>query len=305
MASGSKKVIVAAMIGNGLIACTKFAAAAVTGSSAMLSEAIHSVVDTGNQILLLYGLKKAARPADEDFPFGYGKEIYFWSFVVAILLFALGAGISIYEGVQHILHPAEIKDPMVNYIVLAFAFVFEGFALFFAVKEFWKVKGRMGILEAVKKGKDPSLFVVLFEDSAAMSGLIIAFIGVMVAQLTDNPIWDGIASVTIGTILAGTAIWLAIETKGLLIGERADRKTVDGVRDIIGEHSDTIDKINEVLTLQMGPYYVLVNVSVTFKRDLKTGEIETAVTLIDTAIKNAFPYVRRVFIEAEQGSVSA
>ena len=286
------------MIGNGLIAITKFVAAGITGSSAMLSEAIHSVVDTGNQTLLLYGLKKAARPADDDFPFGYGKEIYFWSFVVAILLFALGAGISIYEGIHHILHPAEISDPTINYIVLSLAFIFEGFALFFAVKEFWKVKGRMGVLEAVKKGKDPSLFVVLFEDSAAMAGLVIAFIGILLAQITGNAIWDGIASVTIGTILGLTAIWLAIETKGLLIGERADRETVNGIRDIIIDHN-AIESTNEILTLQMGPYYVLVNVSVVFKRGLKTGQVETAIALIDNQIKNKFPYVKRVFIEAE------
>lgn len=299
MASGSKKVILAAMIGNGLIAITKFAAASITGSSAMLSEAIHSVVDTSNQVLLLYGLKKAARPADDDFPFGYGKEIYFWSFVVAILLFALGAGISMYEGIHHIAHPAEISDPTINYIVLALAFIFEGFALYFAVKEFWKVKGRMGVLEAVRKGKDSSLFVVLFEDTAAMSGLVIAFLGILMAQITGNAVWDGIASVTIGAILGITAIWLAIETKGLLIGERADRKTVQGVREIIHNH-DTIEGVNEILTLQMGPDYVLVNVSVIFKRELKTGEIETETALIDDQIKNKFPHVKRVFIEAEQ-----
>lgn len=166
MVAGSKKVIFAALIGNALIAVTKFFAAAVTGSSAMMSEGVHSLVDTGNQILLLYGLKQAKKPADEQFPFGHGKEIYFWSFIVAILIFAVGAGISIYEGVHHILHPSPISDPSINYIVLLFAVVFEGGALFFAVKEFNKMRGTRKVIEAVKQGKDPTLFVVLFEDSA-------------------------------------------------------------------------------------------------------------------------------------------
>ncbi|WP_455205924.1 cation diffusion facilitator family transporter, partial [Kaarinaea lacus] len=166
MATGSKKVIYAALAGNSLIAITKFVAASITGSSAMVSEGIHSLVDTGNQGLLLYGLKKAKQPADEHFPFGHGKEIYFWSFVVAILIFALGAGISIYEGISHVLHPKPVIDPFINYIVLGLAILFEGAAWMFAFKEFTTAKGKWGYLEAVQRGKDPTMFVVLFEDSA-------------------------------------------------------------------------------------------------------------------------------------------
>lgn len=300
MAPGSKKVIIAALIGNSLIAVTKFVASAITGSSAMMSEGIHSLVDTGNQVLLLYGLKAAQKPADTKFPFGHGKEIYFWSFVVSILIFAVGSGISLYEGIQHILHPAEMHSAYINYIVLTLAIIFEGGALTIALKEFNKVKGPVGYLEAVQRGKDPSMFVVLFEDSAAMLGLIVALFGIMFAQYTGNPVWDGVASVIIGLILGGTAIWLAYETKGLLIGEGAGTKTVEGIKELAG-NGPNVDKVNEVLTLHMGPEFILVNISVTFKRGLKTGVLEETIQKMDEDIKSLFPHVKRVFIEAEAG----
>ena len=192
-ASASKKVIYAALAGNLLIAVTKFIASFMTGSSAMLSEGIHSLVDTGNQGLLLYGLKQAEKPASEEFPFGHGKEIYFWSFVVAILIFALGSGISLYEGVHHIFNPAEISNPMINYIVLGLAILFEGASFTFALKEFKQAKGQLSYIDAVKQGKDPSMFVVLFEDGAAMLGLFVALIGIVLAQVTGIAIFDGIA----------------------------------------------------------------------------------------------------------------
>ena len=204
-ASSSKKVIIAALIGNSMIAVTKFIAAHLTGSSAMLSEGIHSLVDTGNQVLLLHGLKRAAQPADKYFPYGHGKEIYFWSFVVAILIFALGAGISLYEGYHHILHPVEISNPIINYVVLSLAIVFEGGSFYVAAKAFNASKGDLGYFEAVKKGKDPSIFVVLFEDAAAMLGLFIALMGIIAAQVTGIAMFDGIASMIIGVILALTA----------------------------------------------------------------------------------------------------
>ena len=298
MAASSKKVIWAALIGNSLIAITKFIASSMTGSSAMFSEGIHSLVDTGNQGLLLYGLKAAKKPADEKFPFGHGKEIYFWSFVVAILIFAVGAGISIYEGVHHILHPAEITNPMINYIVLSLAIIFEGGALYIAVKEFNKARGSLSYLSAVKRGKDPTLFVVLFEDSAAMLGLFIALFGVTMTQITGQLWWDGVASVAIGCVLALTALWLAIETKGLLIGEGADKKTVESIRALANEHQD-IERVNEVLTLHMDPEFILANISLEFKDDLKTGRIETIIHNMDAAIKEKHPYIKRVFIEAE------
>lgn len=298
MTSGSKKIIIAALIGNTLISITKFVAASITGSSAMLSEGIHSIVDTGNQILLLYGLKQAARPASPQFPFGHGKEIYLWSFVVAILIFAVGAGISIYEGIDHILHPSALHDPTVNYIVLGLAIIFEGGALYFALIEFNKVKGSFGYIEAIKRGKDPSMFVVLFEDSAAMLGLLIAFIGILLTQITQNALWDGIASVIIGLILAFTAIWLAYETKSLLIGEGADPDIIDAIHKIASKQ-DSIEKINEILTLHMGPEFILVNMSIDFKDYLPVGSIEKTIEIITKEIKENFPIAKKVFIEAE------
>ncbi len=302
MASSSTKVIYAALAGNFLIAVTKFIAAAVTGSSAMLSEGVHSVVDTGNQLLLLYGLHRSRLPANEAFPFGHGKEVYFWSFVVAILIFAVGAGVSSYEGVIHILQPSPIENPHINYVVLGFALLFEGGAWLFALKEFTKVKGQFGYFEAVHRGKDPSIFVVLFEDSAAALGLIIAFFGVLFSQLTGDPVYDGVASLLIGIILGATAIWLAYETKSLLIGEAANRSVVKGIRAIASAYP-CVESVNEVLTMHMGPEYILVNLSVDFCDDLEAGAIEHTVARLDRDLKKAFPLVKRVFVEAESRMV--
>ncbi len=298
MAGSSKKVIYAALVGNGLIAVTKFIAATMTGSSAMFSEGIHSVVDTGNQVLLLHGMRKAKKPADRRFPFGHGKEIYFWSFAVAILIFAVGSGVSLYEGIIHTLHPVPIKNPMVNYIVLALALVFEGLAWFFALTEFTKAKGKWGYLEAVKRGKDPIMFVVLFEDSAALLGIVVAFFGLLMSDLTGILYFDGIASIIIGLILGGTAIWLAYETKGLLIGESANDKVVEGIRETVKSY-DGVEHVNEVLTMHMGPDFILVNISIDFRDDIPAGDLETMISRLDQHIKHIFPNVKRIFVEAE------
>jgi cation diffusion facilitator family transporter len=255
VAGSSKKVIYAALIGNSLVAITKFIAATMTGSSAMLSEGIHSVVDSGNQLLLLLGLHKAKKPADDRFPFGHGKEVYFWSFVVAMLIFAVGAGVSVYEGINHLLHPEPIENPYINYIVLTLAVGFEGVALYYALTEFTRAKGKWSYLEAVQKGKDPTTFVVLFEDSAALLGLLVAFLGVFLTQVTGNLYFDGLASIVIGLILGGTAIWLAYETKGLLIGESANVKVIADIRKIVAGYP-LVEHVNEVLTMHMGPKYI-------------------------------------------------
>ncbi len=301
MSSGSKNVIYAALVGNTLISITKFIAAFFTGSSAMLSEGIHSLVDTGNQILLLYGLKQAEKPADEDFPFGHGKEVYFWSFIVAILIFALGGGISIYEGIRHFQHPEPITSPMINYVVLGLAMLFEGAAWLFAFKEFSRVKGKWGYLEAIHRAKDPSIFVVLFEDTAAMLGLLVAFAGVALSQFTGILVFDSIASILIGVILIGTSMWLAYETKGLLIGESANHSTIKGIREILNS-IDSINHVNEVLTMHMGPDFILVNISVDFQDDKSADEIEAVVAAIDNTIKQKYPEIKRIFIEAEKRS---
>ncbi|QEA38779.1 cation diffusion facilitator family transporter [Pistricoccus aurantiacus] len=298
MAKESKAVIYAALAGNLAIAVTKFVAAAITGSSAMLSEGIHSVVDTGNQGLLLLGLHRAKRPASPEFPFGHGQEVYFWSFVVALLIFAIGSGVSLYEGVIHILSPTPIESPLVNYVVLGLGVLFEGASWAFALNSFRKAKGKWSYVEAVHRAKDPSTFVVVFEDSAALLGLLAALAGVALSQWTGNPIFDGIASLVIGLILGGTAIWLAIETKGLLIGESANRAVVEDIRRL-AKAANEVEEVNEVLTMHMGPDYILVTLSVRFVRGTPAERIENAIVTLDRRIKREHAAIKRVFVEAE------
>jgi len=267
----------------------------------MLSEGIHSLVDTGNQVLLLYGLRRAARPPDERFPFGHGKEIYFWSFVVAILIFAVGSGLSMYEGVRGVLNPAPIRNVTVNYVVLGLAIVFEGAAWSMAFREFRRVKGKLGYIEAVQRGKDPTLFVVLFEDSAAMLGLVVALTGIALSQATGALWLDGAAAIVIGLILGATAVWLAVETKGLLIGESARSGVVQDIRDLL-RANPRIERVNEVLTMHMGPDFILVNVSVDFADGVPSQDMETGIAAMDREIKRRHPEVKRVFIEAEAWS---
>lgn len=298
MASGSKKVIYAALAGNALIAVTKFGAAAYTGSSAMLSEGIHSLVDTGNQGLLLYGLARSKKPADAKHPFGYGVELYFWSFVVAIIIFAVGAGVSIYEGVSKIQHPHPIADPHINYIVLAAAMVFEAFAWWIAFKEFRAIKGNRTYLQAVRDSKDPAIFTVLFEDTAAMLGLVVAFVGLAIAQYYGLAWMDGAASVVIGLILAATAWFLAYETKGLLIGEAAAPEMIARVRSLALATPGVI-AMNELRTLHRGPEDVLLAISVDFEDTLTAGAVEAAIYRLEVAVKLDYPAVTRIFIEVQ------
>jgi len=298
MKHSSRRVVFAALAGNLLIALTKFIAAASTGSSAMLSEGVHSCVDTGNQFLLLYGLKRAQRPPDQAFPFGYGKEIYFWSFVVAILIFSAGAGVSLYEGVRRLHSHVEPTSPQLNFIVLAIALAIECGSWLVAWREFSKDRSGRGFWESIRRGKDPSVFVVLFEDSAAVLGLLVAFGGVALTALTGNPVYDAIASILIGVILGATAMLLAYETKGLLIGESANQEVIEGIREIIGQFAE-VEHLNEVLTMHMGPNYILAVLSVDFQDDATTAGIEGAVARIDRSIKARFPRVQRVFVEAE------
>lgn len=299
MAAGSRKVVIAALAGNALIAVTKFVAAAMTGSSAMFAEAVHSVVDTGNQGLLLFGMKRAARPPDAAHPFGYGKEIYFWAFVVAILLFALGSGISIYEGVQKLLEPHPMENVAWNYGVLALAIAFESAAWWVAYREFDKVRGNLPLLRAVRQSKDPALFTVLFEDTAALLGLGAALVGVFAADRLGVVWADGAATLVIGAILATAAILLAIETKGLLIGEAAADGLVEDIISIAGQ-ADFVDGVNEARTMHFGPEDVLVNLSVDARDSLPAGAVEVGVTQLETAIKERHPTVKRVFIEIQR-----
>lgn len=299
MKAGPKKVIFAAMAANLMIAAVKFFAAWKTGSSAILSEGIHSVVDTTDQILLLYGLHRATLPPDDDFPFGHGKEIYFWSFVVAILIFGLGAGISFYEGILHLLHPVQLSHPMVNYAVLAAATVFEGVSWGVSLREFNRQKKpTVGYLKAIRRAKDPTVFLVLMEDSAALLGLGAAILGILLTQLTGNPFYDGAASIVIGMILTSTAVFLATETKGLLVGEAADREAVQTIREIVAR-GPNVEHVNEVLTLQMGPDFVLATVGLDFAAGVASENLEETVVQMERDIMQRVPEVKKVFIEAE------
>ena len=297
MASGSRKAVVAALIGNLLVAATKFAAAFFTGSAAMFSEGVHSVVDTGNQGLLLLGLQRAHKPPDEMHPFGYGKELYFWSFIVAILIFAGGAGVSVYEGIHRLHDPRPVQNPLVNYVVLLLALVFEGAAWSVAFKQFNLSRGRRGVLSAVHSAKDPSLFVVLFEDTAAMLGILIAFVGIALGQVTGNPFYDGLASILIGIVLALTAWWLAWETKSLLIGERARPEIIAEIRRIIQTIPDIL-AVNAVHTMHMGADQIVVAISVDFDDNMTADQVEKKIRHLRQEICRSVPFARHIFIEA-------
>jgi cation diffusion facilitator family transporter len=298
MASGSKTVIYAAIAANLGIAVAKFVAAAFTGSSAMLSEGIHSAVDSGNGILLLHGVKRASRPADDRHPFGYGKELYFWSLVVAILIFALGGGISIYEGIKHLEHPEPIANPTINYIVLAIATVFECFASYLAVKELNQVRGEKSMWQAVRESKDPTVVTVLFEDSAALAGILVAFIGVFLGSTFGWTWADGTASIVIGVILTGVAFFLASETKGLLIGEGANREILDSIRKLVASDQN-IEAMERPLTMYFGPHDGLLAMNVEFKRGLTPKQTEETVDRIENAIRTAHPDIKHIYIEAD------
>jgi cation diffusion facilitator family transporter len=297
----SKQVVYAALAGNLLVAVTKAIAATWTGSSAMLSEAVHSFADTGNEVLLLYGMRRATRQADPEHPLGYGRELYFWSFIVALLVFALGAGVSIYEGVLHISNPEPINDPQVNYLVLGLAFVFEGASWLVALRRFKVVKGKLGYYQAFRQSKDPPSFMVLFEDSAALIGILIAGLGTFAATSLEKPIFDGVASILIGLLLTVTASLLARESKSLLLGERANLQLSDSILRIADGHSPACNA-NGVLTVHLAPDQILVAISLEFADDLRTPQIESLVINIEYKIRAAHPEVVTLFVKPQTSS---
>jgi cation diffusion facilitator family transporter len=297
----SRKVIYAAIVGNLLVAATKFGAAAWTGSSAMLSEAVHSVVDTGNSILLLYGLHRAKQPPDHDHPLGYGREIYFWSFVVAVMVFALGAGVSLYEGITHILNPEPIQNVAVNYAVLGLSVLFDGTTWWIALRNFKGQKSYGELFSAIRNSKDPPSFMVLFEDSASLIGLTIAFAGTFFSVQLDLPILDGVASILIGVVLAATAGLLARETKGLLIGEAADPSIVDSIIHI-AEEMEGVAHANGIITVHLGPEQIVVALSLEFADELRTPEIEVKVIELERLVRQLHPAVIAVFVKPQSSS---
>ncbi|MES2043465.1 MAG: cation diffusion facilitator family transporter [Pseudomonadota bacterium] len=295
----SNLVLFSALAANLGIAVAKFVAATITGSSSMLTEGFHSVVDSLNQVLLLFGQRQGRKPADEAHPFGYGRELYFWSFVVAILIFAVGAGVSIYEGWEHIKHPEPLSNPLINYIVLGVAFAMEGGSWFVAMREFAAANRKGSWWGAVRRSKDPAGFIVLFEDTAALAGLVIAAIGVWASHAFDDPRLDGVASIVIGVLLGIVAAFLAREAKGLLIGEGADPAIVARVRAIVDGHP-AITTVNHVRTIHTAPTSIFVAISADFRDSLTMGEAETLIEGIETALKQAIPELSSIYIRPEK-----
>jgi len=300
--SGSRLVIYAALAGNLAIAIAKFIAAGISGSSAMLSEGVHSLVDTINEVLLLYGLRRAERRPDAAHPFGHGRELYFWSFIVALLVFAAGAGVSAYQGIQHIRTPEPATNHLVSYIVLGVSIVFEGTSWWIALREFRATKGSLGYFEAFRRSKDPSTFTVLLEDSAALLGLGFALIGLVAAQVLEMPILDGIASLCIAAVLAVTAFLLARETKGLLVGEPAHPSVARRIMAVATTDPD-LRRANGVTTMQMGPEQVVAMLSAEFEDDRTTPQIEACITRIETAVKAEYPELVALFVKPQTPEV--
>ncbi|HVT53098.1 MAG TPA: cation diffusion facilitator family transporter [Dongiaceae bacterium] len=295
---GSKKAVYAALAGNLTIAVTKCAAAWLTGSAAMLSEGAHSLVDSANEVLLLYGIKRAARPPDLAHPFGHGREAYFWSFIVALLFFLLGAGVSFYEGVEHVLHPQAIGWFSVTYAVLGVSALCEGYSLNVARREFAEQKGKLGYLDAIRYSKDPSVFTVLLEDSAAIAGLAIAFLGILGTQLLGEPRLDGMASIGVSLVLAVMAIFLAYETKSLLMGEPASPRLEAAILQAAAA-DPAVRAANGVFTVHLGPDQVVVELSLEFEPEARAVEIEDAVERIEVAVVNDYPEVAALFVKPQ------
>ena len=297
-ASTSKKVIFAALAGNLAIAVTKLGAALFTGSAAMMSEAIHSAVDTGNQIILLIGLKRAAQPATENHPFGHGLQLYFYTFVVAVLIFGVGAVISILHGVERIQNPEPIENAWVNYLVLGLSVLFEAASWTVALKAFNKERAGRPFFGVIRSSKDPTVFTVLFEDTAALAGLVVALAGVVASHVFNLPLLDGVASVIIGLILAVTAGFLAFESQSLLTGEAADPETREGIR-AIAEAEPGVEGLNDCRTMHFGPNEILVALSLDFRNDLTAGAVEDTVARLEQKIRAAYPQAGRIYVEAQ------
>jgi cation diffusion facilitator family transporter len=301
--TASTRTLVIALLANLGIAVSKFVAAAITGSSAMLTEGVHSVVDSTNQLLLMWGRRAAKRPADKHHPFGYGRELYFWSFVVAVLVFSLGAGVSVYEGIIHIMHPEPAVSPIVAYAVLFIAFVLESWSTVEAYRDFKSAKGNVGWFAAIRQSKDPPAFIVLLENGAAIAGIIAAAIGLLLSQLTGNPFFDGAASIVIGVILGFTAALLAYESKELLVGEGANPELVEDLRALACGVSGVVG-VGYVLTLHSSPDQITVMMNVDFDNELKAGEVERIVCHIEEEARCRWPQVKRLFVRPMEGAAA-
>ena len=298
----SKIAIYGAIAANVAIAFTKFVVAGITGSSAMLSEGIHSAVDTFNGVLLLVGLKLSQRPATPEHPFGHGKELYFWSLIVAVLIFGLGGGVSFYEGVLHIRHPEQMHDPLWNYVVLGVAGAFEAASFAIALRQFLKQAGETPFWEALHRSKDPTTYTVLAEDSAALVGLAVAAAGIALSHRFDMPEFDGAASLVIGLLLAGVAVALIRESCGLLIGEGIRPETARAIREMaLGQ--PRVRDVGRILSMYIGPDDVLVTMDLDFDDGTAAVDAAAAIAAVERQVRERYPMIKRLFIEA--GAVPA
>jgi len=298
MATGSTRAVVAAMISNAIIAVAKFGAAAITGSSAMLSEGIHSVADTGNQALLLWGNRRSHRPADRQHPFGYGPELYFWSLIVAMILFGLGGGFSMYQGIAHLTHPEVPQNHGWNYAVLAVAFVVEGLALRIALGQLGGKGSGKGLGQRIRESKDPRVFVPVAEDMAALVGIGVAFLGIYLSRALNAPVFDAAASIFIGLILATVAVFLGHETRALLVGEAITDELSGKIQRILLE-DEAVDRVVRTLGVHLGPDEILLTLGLKFRPGCEVEEAAAAVERIEKKIRAEDPRVTRVFVEPE------
>lgn len=301
-ASGNKKVVVAALLGNLGIAAAKFLAAALTGSVAVLAEGVHSVADTGNQALLLLGMRLAKRPATKKHPFGRAGELYFWPFIVAVMLFTVGAVAALYEGSHRLLHLGEaahsVHGAIWNYAVLGVSIVLESLSFWVAYREFRKMARGRSVMRVIRDARDPTVVVVLLEDSAALAGLVLALVGVMLTAVTRSPVWDGAASLAIGGILAVVACILAYETHSLIIGESATPDDEVRAREIIGKF-EWVEGITELLTMHIGPQDVILAVKVAFPKDMDIERVEGAINEIEREVRAQLPHMTKIFVEPD------
>ena len=295
--SKSNSSIYGALIANAVIATIKFIAAFFSGSSAMLSEGIHSLVDTSNELLLLLGFKRSKRPADKKHPFGYGQELYFWSLIVSVLVFGLGGGMSIYEGISHINNPNPITDVFWNYVVLGSAFVFESISVFISVKGLLKHSHHKGnFLQKLKASKDPGFFLVIYEGIADLAGLIIAFAGVTLSHYFQEPLMDGIASILIGIVLTLIAITMIIESRNLLIGESAEIYIIEEIENLLNSDDNIVER-QTPLTMQLSPEEILLALNLEFRKELSRHEIIESINHLENQIKQKFPQIKHIYLE--------
>lgn len=292
----SKAAVYGAITANVAIAATKFTVAAITGSSAMLSEAIHSLVDSGNGVLLLVGVKRSGQAPTREHPFGFGKELYFWGLIVGVLIFGLGGGISFYEGLLHVRDPSPIEDPMWNYIVLGVAAVFESISFTVAWRQFSAQRGKLPIWRALHTSKDPTVYTVLAEDSAALAGLAVAALGIYASHRLDMPELDGVASMLIGLLLAGVAVLLIRESRGLLVGEGVRADTARQIRELAGAQPG-VRQVGPVLSMYIGAEEVLVTLEITFAEHTPAKEVAATIERIEHEVRDRFPVIKRVYIE--------